>query len=167
MFEHLYFESERLLTKQLKKEDAPTLFHLYSDEEAMKYRRSRSLNEREEAYAMIDNQWVTNSKNSTLRSGIWNKSTNQLLGTLLLTWEYETNNHCEIGFSFGKEHWNKGFGKETLSMVEKKLRQRGIKTLTAWCMKANLASNKIFEKAGFTLVKQTQHPQSNLFSKNL
>lgn len=167
MFKGIHFESERLITKSLKKADTPSLFQIYSDHEAMKYRGSKPLNKVEEAYDMVKNQWITNLEISTLRVGIWDKPTNRLVGTLLLKWEHNHPNYCEIGFSFGKDNWNKGYGKETLSMVEEQLRKEDIEILKAWCMKANIASNRIFEKAGYSSIKQTQYPHSNLFSKKL
>ena len=168
MLENIQFESDRLITQPLSEADAKSLFQIYSDNKAMIYRGSRSMHNMEDAYTMVSNQFVTHNQISKLRLGVRVKSTNQLIGTLLLTWSKNSISTCELGFSFGKDYWNNGFGKETVEMVVKKLQTtESITEIIAWCIKENLSSVKLFRKTGFSKKKQNEYPKSYLFSKRI
>ena len=168
MFEGIYFESDRLKTCELNKEDAISLFQMYSDREAMKYRGSKAMESMEDAHVMIDNQFTVNNQISKLRMGIRHKSSSDLIGTLLLVWDENVRHQCEIGFSFGRKFWNNGYGKETFQMVEQKLCEHDdIEEIMAWCNSENFVSIRIFEKADFTMVEQNQYPQSIQFLKRI
>lgn len=168
MFKNICFESERLITRQLGDQDAESLFQFYSDAEAMKFRASKPMKSMVDAHKMVEERWVANDQISKLRLGIWNKAANHLVGTLLLTLDQTQNQQCEIGFSFGKDHWRKGYGKETLQMVETELsNHKNIQSIKAWCIRENLASVRIFKNAGFAEIEQKQYSGSRLFVKSL
>lgn len=84
MFEGFNFESERLITSQLLKNDVAALFEMYSDKETMRYRGSESMNSIVDAVFMVENQRSVNNGMSKLRLGIKNKTEDVLIGTLLL-----------------------------------------------------------------------------------
>lgn len=162
------FESERLKTRQLVEEDAVNLFQIYSDKEAMKYRGSKPMESIEEGHKMITEQFIENNCTVKVRLAVIKKSNNCLIGTLLLLVDKQVNHSCEIGFSFGKKYWGNGYGTETLTMVTDKLTTiENSKEIKAWCIKENIASIRIFEKAGFSKRKQNKYPNSNLFVKKL
>ena len=165
MFRDIQFESSQLITKSLELSDAPTLLSFYSDAEAMKYRGSPPMQSKNDAVSMILNQCYIEDNQNKLRLAIWNKDINELIGTLLIQWNTENNAACEIGFSFGKIHWNKGYAQQTLHMIEDRLSQKGGCTITAFCMKDNLASISVFEKAMYSTVNQDEFPLSLLFIK--
>lgn len=155
-------ESKRLFTRELQKEDAKDLLAIYSDKEAMKYRGSKALESIAEAMAFI------NTKNDRqLRLGVILSETEKLLGSLLLV-SNPLENSIEIGFSFGKKYWNKGYASETLHMVERHAcKKHRLNKFQAWCIRENSASNRVFEKAGFTLQSQNQFPNSYLWVKTI
>jgi len=168
MIKNLNFESERLKTTRLSEEDAATLFQIYSDSDAMKYRGSKPIKSMVDAVNMVTEQFSTDNNISKMRLGIRNKSNNHLIGTLLLTKDENFISKCEIGFSFGKKYWGKGYGQETLKMMEEKLRTlESIEEIEAWCIKENIASIRIFEKAGFSKIEQSKYPQSWLLVKRI
>ncbi|UTW65477.1 GNAT family N-acetyltransferase [bacterium SCSIO 12643] len=162
------FESERLKTSILYEDDIEALFQMYSDHEAMKYRGSQPMTSISEAHTMVANPISEKGSISKLRLGIRTQSSNILIGTLLLSYNYDLENQLEIGFSFGKKFWNQGYGTETLQMVISQLQTlKQMKELKAWCIKENLASIRIFENAGFSKMAQNEYPQSHLFVKQL
>jgi len=163
---YIHFKSERLATANLTQADATALFQIYSDKEAMKYHGSAPMESIEDVYAMITAQLTTHPI-SKLRLGIRLTANNQLIGTLLLVWNTKTR-ECEVGFSFGKDHWGNGYGQETLAMMEEKLSAVDrVQTIKAWSNRENQASIRIFEKAGFSVIEQNEHPQSYLFAKRI
>jgi len=162
------FESERLYTNTLKKTDVDTLFEFYSDQEAMRFRGSKPMLQVNDALKMINNQLQKNNAELKLRLGIRAKASNELLGTLLLKVKNTSANECEVGFSFGKKHWGKGYATETLNMVESKLvTDQNYSTLIAWCKNENKASIRVFKKSGYQVIEQTDYPDSILFGKTL
>lgn len=168
LFATLHFSSPRLSAQALQPADAATLFAIYSDREAMKYRGSPPMSQQAEAYTMIAQQAMHSPQMLKLRLGLRTKVEQVLIGTLLLRWHEAAANECEIGFSFGKSYWGKGYGKETLRMVEEQLRlQDRIDIITAWSVKQNLASVRIFTKAGFRQIAQGEYPDSILWHKNV
>lgn len=168
ILDNLQFESERLITRELQVSDASSLFEMYSDFEAMRYRGSKAIATIKDAFEMIANQLNEENGLSICRLGIRRKSDNELIGTLLLKIDQATSNQCEIGFSFGKEYWGQGFGKETLALVESELkRTENIEEIHAWCVNDNLASVQLFEKANYSKIQQETYPESTLFVKSL
>jgi len=168
MFDSISFESIRLRTKRLTAKDAQTLFNIYSDAEAMKYRGSKAMTTIDDAYEMVDQQYFNDGNFSKLRLGIVTKSDNTLIGTLLLQLDQKLNGECEVGFSFGKNYWGNGYGKETLYMVEQEITSHiDIKVINAWCVRDNLASINIFKKSGFIEIQQGEYPKSMLFEKKV
>lgn len=162
------FESERLYTDTLKREDAETLFEFYSDQEAMRFRGNKPMLQLKDAFKMINSHLQKEDSGSKLRLGIRSKEANELLGTLLLKVKNTSPNECEVGFSFGKNHWGKGYATATLNMVERKLTtDQTYSSLIAWCKKENKASIRVFEKNGYQVIEQTDYPDSILFRKAL
>lgn len=162
------FESDRLITKPLEEEDVKVLFQMYSDHEAMKYRGNSPMKTLEDAHKMVADRWVIQNEIVKHRLGIWEKSNHCLIGTILLTWNQTILDQCEIGFSFGKQYWNKGYGTETLKMIEKQVQTiKSIECITAWSIRANLASVRIFRKAGFVEIKQSEYLKSIHWSKKI
>lgn len=165
MLKSTHFESKHLITSPLSEEDASTLFEMYSDREAMKFRGSAPMIQLEDAFDMISNQRKSENEIVKQRLGIRTKVNDQLIGTLLLVWN-SSSRSCEIGFSFGKQYWGNGFGRETLQMaVEHLVNSKAVNEIMAWCKKENTASIRIFEKAGFSKTAQNDYPESILFIK--
>lgn len=168
MFKEINFQSERLFVNNLNEEDFHSLFEIYSDKEAMKFRGSQSINTLEDAAKMISDQLTVEKRISKLRLAIRLKTSNQLIGTMLLVTNEEQEFECEVGFSFGKMFWGNGCATETLQMIESTLLEKtDVTQLKAWCVEGNFASIRIFQKAGYEEVVQGEYPKSKLFRKAL
>ncbi len=168
MFENANVESERLKTRELLASDAEVLFRIYSDAKAMQFRGSAAMSQIEDAYKMVANQSLKEGDIFRKRLGIISKSNDELIGTLLLIKNKNSIEECEIGFSFGKEHWGRGYGKETLGMIESQLRTiEEIEIIKAWVVKENEASIHVFEKAGFVIMQQNEYLESSSFIKRI
>jgi [ribosomal protein S5]-alanine N-acetyltransferase len=168
MLKDLCFESERLFTDSLNIDDVSTLFEIYSDSDAMKYRGSSAFNSINDAELMVENQFENNGNISKLRLAIKTKSNSNLIGTILLKQDSGSLYDLEIGFSFAKKHWNKGCAKETLKAIENQFKTNGnIESLMAWCKQGNASSIRVFEASGFAIKKQNQYPESLLFCKQI
>jgi len=167
-FKDQLLDSERLKFRKLDNKDAERLYLIYSDKIAMKYRGSNPVLDLSGAYEMITKQ--VNNKNNfdSYRLGVIEKTENLLIGTLLLKYDTKFQNQCEIGFSFDKSHWNKGYRKEIINMLVNSFNKlKHLKELRAWCKKENIASMKILEKTGFCKKTQNEYPESYLYILNM
>ena len=160
-------ESTRLHTRPLRMADTRALLELYSDPHAMRFRGSGALQGRDDAIMLVrkavwEDDLIQHKRVAlTLRCG-------ELAGTLLLKTGKLAPRSCEVGFSFGPKFWGKGLATETLAMVEHHLRTTtDVQTVTAWCVKANVASVKVFSNAGFAVHEQDTNPGSLLLTKDL
>jgi RimJ/RimL family protein N-acetyltransferase len=159
IFDKLVFESERLIGKPLELSDAEDLFAIYSDKEAMKFRGSPPLESIDDAREMISKQLSSKGSVTRFRLAVRLKSSNQLIGSLLLIYDSQEPSRCELGFSFGKDFWNRGYGRETLGMIENALKGHElVQELIAWSIKDNLASGKIFRGSGYRVIPQRDYP---------
>lgn len=166
-FENWTYSAQRISAKQLCSNDAPTLLKIYSDKEAMKYRGSKALCTLNDAKDMVKYAYVEGDYKTKLRLAIWLKNDPQLIGTLLIKQYAEQKALFEIGFSFAKDHWGNGYATETLSMAEQSIFANApTATIQAWCRKENVASIKVFQKAQYKLISQSQYPNCLLFQKS-
>lgn len=186
MDELLNTRSERLLISRLTPADSGQLFSYYSDAEAMKFRANppmKSLEEADEMVASALKQYqgrlyhrMAVRLNSAESTSSANSKT--LLGTLLMIVPAKEQDELEIGFSFGKKHWGKGYASELLRLVILELQSAYNKVnqqepdnkqrvLRAWVHQDNVASVHLFRSADFELLEQDQFPDRYLFRKNI
>lgn len=158
-------ENEKLLIRELTEDDISMLFHLYSDKETMKFRGSKPLENPEEAVGMLKSV-MENIKNETeFRYGIIEKSSNELIGTFLITPVSEK--ICKIGCSLGSKYQRKGYGSETITIMTTRLNMSGYKKIIGLIKKENIPSIKLVEKLNFTLLQQTEYPDLYQYEKDI
>lgn len=76
----------------------------------------------------------------------------EIVGTIG-AYDYSNNdNSIEIGYSIFESEWNKGYASAALLLACNYLTSKGVCKIKAWTSKDNIASIKILEKAGFSLV---------------
>ncbi|WP_395054862.1 GNAT family N-acetyltransferase [Flavobacterium sp.] len=153
----MIIETERLYIRELSNDDVAVVFELYSDKEAMKFRGSKSFENIEEASIMIKSV-IENSKTKTeFRYGIIEKSSNDLIGTFLITPVSKT--ICKIGCSFGKKYWRLGYGFEIMSIMINYLQNLHYEVIIGLIKKENFPSIKLVEKMKFKFIEQTENPE--------
>lgn len=167
-FDAFGFASERLATDVLLPSDADVLLHMYSDAEAMRYRGSAPMRTLADARQQVAQQRQSKPDGASRRLALRLRDDHTLVGTLLLRSTAEEPGMVDIGFSFGRSHWRKGYAFETLLAVEAAFRQaHQIHTIKAWVVRENRASKALFEKAGYATAEQSVHPGSLLFVKQV
>lgn len=157
-------ESERLYFRELLMSDAPRLFEIYSDKEAMQYRQSPSHQTIEDTYEMLNREVEKKESGYEYRYGILSKNNHQLIGTIMYQ---PLQQKAIIGYSLAKESWGKGYATEVVQWMCDLLKQKNFTTVEAWVLKENSASCKVLEKNGFYKISQTLYPYSFYFQKNL
>jgi [ribosomal protein S5]-alanine N-acetyltransferase len=157
--------SERVYIRQLNFSDQAQLFNMYADKEAMQYRSTAAFESIEEARQMVEKAIEGIEKGNEYRFGIVEKETKELIGTFLYKVIEETK--CEIGYSIGKQYWNRGFGYEAIQIMLTYLQQNGFKTAVATTKKPNTASTKLLIKSGFLQTTNKQNEELNWFEKEI
>lgn len=158
-------ENNKLLIRELTKNDVAVIFELYSDKEAMKFRGSKPFENIDEAVVMLD-KVAENIKNETeYRYAIIEKSTNELVGTYLIT--PITSVNCMVGCSIGKKYWRLGYGVEVMTLMSDYLKTLNYEKIIGLIKKENLPSIKLVEKLNYKLIEQTNHPEFYKYEKEI
>lgn len=140
--------SDRLHFRALTIEDVTALISIYSDVEAMKFRANPPILNTEDALKMIEQAQQDDTSLVSNRWAAVRNDTNELIGTFVLSYN-QPNKACTIGYSIGKTHWNKGYGKELLRAMITEVRNSNCQTIKAFVHPNNLASIAILEKQQF------------------
>ncbi len=168
-YEKVYLQmQDTIKLRSLRTSDAPTLFLIYSNAEAMKYRGSKVMTSIADAEAMIDDQEKREGSKLTLRMGIELINTKELIGSVMLRYDDLQIGCCEIGYSIGRQYWGKALGRTTVGLILKELQaKKEVNKVHAWTHPDNIASIKILERFDFCTVSQASQPQHLLFEKRL
>ena len=95
--------------------------------------------------------------------GFWaaiEKSTGDFLGWFhFRPREGTAPNQVELGYRMRKSAWGKGYATEgSRALIRKGFTESGVQRVTAEAMAANMASRRVMEKAGLTLVRTFSQP---------
>ena len=144
-------ETERLLLRKLKNEDADEIFKLRSDENVMKYIGKDPITTMDQAKEFI--QLVNNSLATNF--GItWAMSLKEKPGKLIGTighWRLMKEHYrAEVGYMLLPEFWRKGIMKEALmKVIDFGFNEMKLHSIEAHINPRNAASAGILESAGF------------------
>lgn len=151
----MILETERLILRKLKLEDAEEVFKTWtSDEEVSKYMTWTTHKSIEDTKQWLKEE-TENYKNIDYYNwGIMLKETGRLIGSIGSFFRKAEDNRYEIGYGVGKEYWNNGYTSEALKRVMNYLiNDIKIKRFVCGHAKLNPASGAVMQKVGFKYVK--------------
>jgi ribosomal-protein-alanine N-acetyltransferase len=161
----MIFETERLYVRHLKKEDLEALHILYSDPAIMEFIRPPL--KMEETKKIFDEQIINYALEPQLgRYMIVDKNSGMFVGLFMLR-KNESREGVEIGYSFRKQDWGKGYATEIVTKgVQYAFDFTPFKMIYALTHLRNANSKKVLAKCGFTYRCDIDEDgkQSNLFS---
>ena len=148
-------ETDHLVLRPLRRRDANDIFSYASDPEVARYvlwdphqsvsetrsyiRYMRSLSRRG-----LPSSWAV-----TLRDS------GKVIGTIGFMWYSTENRSAELGYSFSREYWNRGYGTSLAETLLRMAKASGLsRTVEAITDPDNVFSKRILQKAGFALVKR-------------
>lgn len=144
-------ETKRLILRKVTKEDAYEAFKNWCNKDAVdKYvtwEKHKSVEVTKELYEMWESEY---DNPTTFRWIVELKDTKELIGTIdVVGKKYLDYGACEIGYCYGDDFWNKGYGTECLKRVIKYLFEEvGFEVVFAKHMSEIPASGKVMEKVG-------------------
>lgn len=153
--QEILIETQRLILRKLKIEDAERMFLLDSNPEVMKFVGQPVLTKPEQTQEVIKVIQKQYEENGIGRFAVIEKSTNLLIGWCglkLLKEEINgfTNIH-DLGYRFLPEYWGKGFAKEAgQACIQYAFNEMHLENLYAYADIQNHASHAVLLKLGFT-----------------
>ena len=145
-------ETERLILRKFKKEDAQDLFEYLSDKEVVKYEPYKPLTFDETKENL---EWRI-STNEMIAVEL--KSIHKMIGNVYLgKRDFEA---LEIGYVFNRNYWGQGYAKESCKALIQQAFSNGVHRIYAECDPNNINSYKLLEALEF---KREAHFRKNLF----
>lgn len=153
----VYLETDRMVLRRFTEADADNLFDLDSDPDVMRFLNGGKPTPRD----VIENEILPRLLHDYERFagyGRWaavEKSTGEFLGWFALRpREGGGLDEAELGYRLRKSAWGKGYGTEgSRALINKGFTQLGVQRVFAQTMAVNVASRRVMEKAGLTLVR--------------
>jgi RimJ/RimL family protein N-acetyltransferase len=161
----MLFETDRLFVRHWLAEDLKGLHELYGDPAIMQF--IRPVLTIEETKQIFDEQLIQYQREpESGRYMIIEKLTGEFVGIFMLRKPVELNG-IEIGYSFRKQDWGKGYATEIVKKgIEFVFSSTAFDTIYAFTDQQNLNSKNVLEKCGFIYRHDISEDgrKTNLFS---
>lgn len=146
-------ETERLLLRTFEEQDTKNVFYGWeSDPEVARYMCWSSHNDIEKTKKWIEFEIEQIEKDDWYRWAITNRDTGDLLGTCLIYYDDVTKAY-EVSYNLSRKYWGHGFITEAMRAIIKFAKEDlKITLLKGSHAKINVASERVFQKLGFTYV---------------
>lgn len=143
-------ETERLVLRQVTKEDAKSMLTYLSQEEVTKHiglAPFKTVNE-----ALDEISWYESivEKKTGIRWGITLKQQGEMIGSCGFLNMASKHFRSEIGIELSKDYWGKGIASEAIeAVVTYGFEKMNLQRIEALIEPLNLSSQKLFERQGF------------------
>ena len=142
--------SPRLILRWLERGDAPGLFEIFSDREAMRYWSSEPWTDQAEGVEMIESVRRCFAESSLYQWGVARRSDEALIGTCTLAHLDAKNRRAEIGFILRHDQWGQGYMSEaTRALLRFAFEELDLHRIEADVDPRNETSIRLLENLGF------------------
>lgn len=153
----VFLETERLILRRFTEADVDNLFDLDSDPEVMRYLTGGATTPRDVIEHDILPHFLDYYAPYT-GFGFWavvEKATGEFLGWFhFRPSEGSDPDEAELGYRLRRVAWGKGYATEgSRALIRKGFTEQGIRRVIASTYQDNLASRRVMEKLGMTLVR--------------
>lgn len=146
-------KTERLILRDITQADARVIFKNFSDPEIAKWFLEKPLSEIEQASKFIDQFNSEFQQGEGITWAIALKESRECIGTCGYG-DVELGDRGEIGFDLAKEHWGKGYMRESLAaIIEYGFSVLKLSKVEAHTYSKNMRAKYLLEKLGFQLDK--------------
>lgn len=151
--EKVYFENietERLILREVTKEDINEIYEVYSDPEVAKYDWFYPIKSEEQALKIIENYKEELECEEEITWGIVLKESKKLIGICCLGDFDKLSRRAEIGYDISQKNWNKGYGAEAIgAIVDYGFKKLNLNRIEAFITPGNNNSIRVLEKCNF------------------
>ncbi|WP_395143543.1 GNAT family N-acetyltransferase [Armatimonas sp.] len=139
---------ERVCLRMMTPKDAPAIFTLFSDPEAMRYWSYPPYTELTQAEARLARDISGAAESAVLPWGV--EQDGVLIGTVTLHDLNLSGGRAELGYLLAKSRWGQGLAQEAVGLaIDHAFATLGLRRLEADIDPRNLASQKLLERLGF------------------
>ncbi len=157
-----HFFTNRLYIRPIEWEDIDDFFNVCSQREVTQYLTFNPHEYLSDTHRVIENMMRAYSMGQSVNFAIVLKSTNHLIGSASLTFNY-VNRSAEVGYLLDAKYWNQGYMSEAIqALIEVAFNYYRVEFLYAKHIVENIASQKIIEKMHFKKIRV----QEQSFIKN-
>ena len=143
-------ETERLILRPLKFDDADDVFEWVSDEDVARYMINPTYKSKEKVKEWLNSLQIFDGE---YHFGYVRKEDNKLIGSGSIRPDGNREEYWEFGYNFRKDCWGKGYATEaTKAMINFAHEQFGIKNFSSSHVEQNKASGRVMEKCGLHFV---------------
>lgn len=145
-------EEENIYFKALDTKDAQEIHSYASDKNVKKFIGWPLMKTLDETHNYIEEMLRRESAGTHLYASVVLKETNEIIGTAMIFGFDHEAKHAEIGYVFHSKHWGKGYGTETVALMDNfAFNSLNLRKLHARVVDANVGSARVLEKNGFEL----------------
>lgn len=145
-------EGENIYFKPLNTKDAQEIHSYASDPEVSRFIGWKLMKTLNETHDYIEEMLKRESAGTHLYASIVLKSTQEIIGTAMIFNFDREAKHAEIGYVFHSKHWGKGYGTETVHLMNDfAFDSLNLHKLHGRVVDANIGSSRVLEKNGFKL----------------
>ncbi|MDR9856260.1 GNAT family N-acetyltransferase [Paenibacillus sp. VCA1] len=143
-------ETERLILREITKEDTESIFACFSNGEAMRYYGQDAFEHREQAERLIGFFADSYREKRGIRWGIERKDAPGLIGTVGFNAWSPKHRRAEIGYEIHPDHWRKGYASEAVACIlAYGFEALSLARIGAVVYTENAASSRMLIKLGF------------------
>jgi len=145
-------EGENIYFKALNIEDAQAIHNYASDKDVKRFIGWNLMKSLKETSDYVELMIKRESEGTHLYASVVLRSSEEVIGTVMIFNFDKVANNAEVGYVFHKDHWGKGYGSESLTLVSDfAFESLKLHKLHAIVTDANVGSARILEKNGFEL----------------
>ncbi|MFV8828593.1 GNAT family N-acetyltransferase [Alkalihalobacterium sp. APHAB7] len=143
-------ETNRLILRQVTKDDAESILEYLSDTDVMKHYGLEPFKSTDDALDEISWYQSIYEKKTGIRWGITLRGKSKVIGSCGFLNIDSQHYRSEVGFELNKEYWGKGIASEAIEAVIKYgFDHLNLQRIQALIEPPNISSQKLVEKKGF------------------
>lgn len=145
-------EGKALFFKALCLADAPRIHTYASDKEVKRFIGWNLMHNIDETRNHVETMINRELEGTHLYASVALKSTQEVIGTVMLFHYDKQANHAEVGYVLHRGHWGKGYGTEIVRLItDFAFQSLHLHKLNARVTDANIGSGRVLEKNGYQL----------------
>lgn len=143
-------EAGRVRLRPFAERDAPEVYRLYADKEAVRFGYSPKMDDLADARRLIEECANLAEKRTIFHFGVAGRAEDRIIGhATLFQWERE-HRRVELGYSIRKDLWGRGLATEAVSaLLVFAFERLDLRRIEADVDPRNVGSLRVLEKLGF------------------
>lgn len=149
---NLYYENEQLIIRPILMEDYLDIHEYASSPKVKQYIGWPLMVTEEDTKQHVASMISRHEAKTHVYASVVEKTSNKVVGTLMIFGIDEEANHGEIGYVFGESCWGKGYGSQGVSILcDYAFKNLNLRKVFARIVEINVGSAKVLKKNNFVL----------------